>query len=577
MMKQAVQRRGERGIVLFLGVLSLAMIIPMVGVSVDVGYLYASKARLQAAVDGASLAAARALNLGTSTSAQATSAKQNAVNWFYSNFPPGNWATSNTVMTTSNVQVYDDTINPNLRHVDVTATTRVPTYFMKWLHFNSTTISALGFASRRDAVVMLVLDRSGSMCSGASQPCTGGACASMKSAAKIFTGQFAAGRDYIGLVSFSDATFIHSPPVQSFRTTLGYTDGTTSGSGAIDTIQCAGGTNTAQAMSMGYNALYQRYLPGAFNVLVLETDGLPNTLTVNMWDGTAFGMASRSTTTTGKNPVTTSRGCKDNSSKNKYDGGWRNSTIADARVWTSGFSMNTITTNTPHVGFISNIPSGSIGTIYSPDPATSPKYFNLVGQYIDTSGNSGLDQISTSTTLNCLWGTSQADTVAEMEDFLWLPAADVTGNSMKPALNPYKNSVILNGTGRIKFNSTAVTGTTNNTAMTITQMWQNYHDAALNATDHAGYRARTNANIPATVFVIGLGGQGSDPTDHTLLQRIANDPRGDSSVPYVACASNASCVNYSAQPQGTYIYSSNSNVLKAKFLELSSQILRLSQ
>ncbi len=48
-MEQAVQRRGERGIVMFLGVLAIAIVIPMVGVSVDVGYLYASKARLQAA------------------------------------------------------------------------------------------------------------------------------------------------------------------------------------------------------------------------------------------------------------------------------------------------------------------------------------------------------------------------------------------------------------------------------------------------------------------------------------------------------------------------------------------------
>ncbi len=29
------------------------------------------------------------------------------MNWFYSNFPPGNWATANTVMTTSNVDVYE--------------------------------------------------------------------------------------------------------------------------------------------------------------------------------------------------------------------------------------------------------------------------------------------------------------------------------------------------------------------------------------------------------------------------------------------------------------------------------------
>ena len=82
----------EKGISLMLAVISLIFIIPMIGLAVDVGMLYVVKARLQGAVDGASLAAARALNLGQTTAAQATSAKQNAVNWFYANFPAGSWS-----------------------------------------------------------------------------------------------------------------------------------------------------------------------------------------------------------------------------------------------------------------------------------------------------------------------------------------------------------------------------------------------------------------------------------------------------------------------------------------------------
>ncbi len=553
-MKQVVQRRGERGIVMILGVLSLAVVIPMVGLSVDVGYLYASKARLQAAVDGASLAAARSLNLGANTAAQAVAAKQNAVNWFYSNFPPGNWSTTATNMSSSTVQVYDDMVNPNLRHVDVTASTRVPTFFMKWLHVNSTTINAVGFSSRRDAVITLVLDRSGSMCAPGAPPCNNaGACGPMKDAAKLFTGQFAAGRDYIGLVSFSDGTFRHSPPVQTFRTTLGYNDGSTSGTGAIDTIQCQGGTGTAEAISIGYNALYQRWLPGAFNVLVIETDGLPNTMAMNMWDGAAYGFANIN-------------GCRDNANLSKTGGGW--TTYANRRLWkNTGYSLNTITANTPHVGFMPDIPTGTWGGIYTPDPATANKFFTLLADPIDTSGNSGLNGLATTT--NCLFapsGTGQITNNALLNDFAWLPGTDVMGNSVKPALNPYKPGVVMNGT-HLKFDST----------YNINQKWLNYHDAALNATDNAAYRARTNANIQATVFVIGLGGQGADPTDHTLLQRLANDTRGDIGGLYPACAANPSCVHYDTQATGTYIYSSSASVLKQKFLELSSQILRLAQ
>ena len=47
-----------------LAVMSLIFPYPMIGLAVDVGMLYVVKARLQGAVDGGSLAAARALNLG---------------------------------------------------------------------------------------------------------------------------------------------------------------------------------------------------------------------------------------------------------------------------------------------------------------------------------------------------------------------------------------------------------------------------------------------------------------------------------------------------------------------------------
>jgi len=99
-------RNREKGATLFVAVAGLVwLVLPMLGLFIDVGIIYSAKARLQAAVDGASLAAARALNLGQTTAEQATAAQQNAVNWFYANFPSGNWATFNTVMTTANVVV----------------------------------------------------------------------------------------------------------------------------------------------------------------------------------------------------------------------------------------------------------------------------------------------------------------------------------------------------------------------------------------------------------------------------------------------------------------------------------------
>ena len=118
--------RCRKGVSLIVVAVSLAFIVPVVGMMIDVGVLYSVKARLQAAVDGASLAAARALNLGQTTSAQATSAQQNAVNWFYANFPTHSWGTFNTQMGQSTVSVFDD---PNNAHVSATSRFRpAPAY-----------------------------------------------------------------------------------------------------------------------------------------------------------------------------------------------------------------------------------------------------------------------------------------------------------------------------------------------------------------------------------------------------------------------------------------------------------------
>src|SRR5579871_6836091 len=77
------RKRGESGASLIVATCSLVFLIPMVGLAVDTGFLYSAKARLQMAVDGSSLAAARALNLGATLQSQQASAAQNAVNWFW--------------------------------------------------------------------------------------------------------------------------------------------------------------------------------------------------------------------------------------------------------------------------------------------------------------------------------------------------------------------------------------------------------------------------------------------------------------------------------------------------------------
>jgi Flp pilus assembly protein TadG len=562
---QIHQRRNrEKGASLFIAIAALVwVVIPMLGLFIDLGILYSVKARLQAAVDGAALAAARALNLGQSTPAQALSAQQNAVNWFYANFPAGNWNTVNTVMNTGTVTVVNSPNNANLRQVTVTATTNVPAWFMKWLGFNTTPLAVTGQASRKDLVAMLVLDRSGSMCSinGAAPAPSCGAndgtpCASMITAAKNFTGAFAAGRDQIGMMTFADGYYLDSAPTTNFQSVLGYTNAAGSGAGAIDNVTCAGGTGTAAAVSLAYNELYKIAEPGAMNLIMLETDGLPNTLIYNFY-GTPGTIATLA--------LNNGSGCKDTNGKTVANGGWK--TAASVPSWLPAISMNTGGT-----GFMSNVPAGATGAFYTADPSQGPPYYNILmfnpTQTSDSSGNN--DSIYINGTANgCTFNGGGSN---DYSDFNWLPSQDVFGNQVDPGPTPTEyQSLALTNVGGVMVNN--LTGT-------IATDWpQATHPAALNATDNAAYNARNNGTLPAYVFTIGLGGNHGNPPDPVLLQRMANDPNGDqfnNPAVYPACSTEATCINYPNQPEGQFIYAPTAAQLGQAFLAISSQILRLS-
>jgi len=555
-------RRREKGISLVLGVAGLVwLVIPMLGLFIDLGILYSAKARLQAAVDGAALAAARALNLGQSTSAQATAAQQNAVNWFYANFPSGNWNTNGTVMNTGTVVVVNSPSNANLRQVTVTASTNVPAWFMRFLGFTNTALTVTGQASRKDVVAMLVLDRSGSMCSinggTPAPPCganDGTPCAAMISAAKNFTGAFAEGRDQIGMLTFSDGYYLNTKPVTNFQSVLGYSNTSGSSNGAIDNITCAGGTGTAAAMSMAYNELYKIAEPGAMNIIMLETDGLPNTLVYNFYatPGTTSTLA-----------LNTGSGCQDSAGKTWTNNGWRSSGSARGWLPANGSVAAGIAMNSGGTGFMSNIPNSTIGAFYTADPSQGPPYYNIVlfdpRQTSDNNGSS--NSISTSNSNGCKFSSG---TVSDYSDFNWLPSQDVFGNQVAPA-NEYQ--------------SLTLSGGINNLTGTIGTDWPNTHAAALNATDNSAYNVRNNATLPAFVFAIGLGGNHGNPPDPILLQRMANDPNGDAfntTQAFYACSTEPTCITYASQPQGQFIYAPTTAQLGQAFLAISSQILRLS-
>jgi Flp pilus assembly protein TadG len=254
----------ERGMAVMLTALMLTFIIPLVGLAIDGSMLYAVKARMSTASDAAALAAARSLSVGRDFSEQAAEAEETARRFFDANFPPGAMNTANRSVT---VQVAESSYRT--RTVTVGVQLDSPLYFMRILGASNSTIKAEGKASRRDVNVMLVLDRSGSLDEA-------GACDDLRAASTDFTEQFAATRDKVGLLTYGGGFKVDYAPNVNFKS------GSSNVLTKIAAINCTGWTNSAAALWEGYQRIVALGEPGALNVILFFTDGMPNTMVLDL-------------------------------------------------------------------------------------------------------------------------------------------------------------------------------------------------------------------------------------------------------------------------------------------------------
>jgi Flp pilus assembly protein TadG len=544
-----VRRGRQAGVILVLGCFCLPVIIGMLALSIDLSIMYSVKARLQMACDGAAMAALRSLSLGQTISSQTTAATAVANNWFKANYSAGFMGTYNTTdPPTVTIAQNGATL---LTTVDVTASTTIPSYFMKYWNSGAAVITAKSQTSRRNVVITLVLDRSGSMNSGSFGGQT--PCQLMVSAAKQFTGMFQPTRDFIGLVTFAGSVNIAQSPTTNFQSVLGYTNSAGSGSGVLDTISCVGGTNTPTAISVAYNENYKIQLPGAFNVIVLMTDGQPTASTYKF-----VTTAANDPTGVAKSVVKSSSGCKDSAGTAMSSGG---NMVANPRNWINSRETNTGGTNTVSLGANSYAGfspiSGPVGGMYADNSGFYGvwPFFSPTATYNENTGRT-----SPAESPGCSFATGNWNNTPTT-DIAWLPDYDLFGNASAGYEAGLTRSTI-SGASRINLNRA------------------NLNIAIDNLTDNAANFARTNHYLPngSTAYpgnlllVVGLGGNGG--VDHALLQRLANDPNQspDGGVTYGPY--NGYNIN---QPVGTYIYSSDATQLGAAFQKIASQILRISK
>jgi Mg-chelatase subunit ChlD len=253
------RREKRKGyILLFAALMTIMVLVPAIGLAVDVGMMYMAQSMLSAAADAAVLSGARALSRGADDAAQHASAEAAANTCFSSNFPGGYMGTSNLTLTSTAT-----TDATSLRSVTTTASVDLPLVFMRFFGNNTTRVSASAVATRRDVNIMIIMDRSGSLANS-------GSCEPLKAAAVGFVEKFSEKRDNLGLITFATSSLVDRPLANVFKTQV---------EGTLNSVVCSGATSSAQALWQGYQELVRLNQPGALNAIVFFTDGRPTAIT----------------------------------------------------------------------------------------------------------------------------------------------------------------------------------------------------------------------------------------------------------------------------------------------------------
>jgi len=260
-----IRRDHQHGAILVLAALSLIVLCGAVGLAIDAGRAYGVKARLNAAVDAAAIATARALAEGNSEGERLTHAREAGLRFFRLNYPAGFLGA-----TASEPAIDTRKLEDGRWVVDISASADMPTTFMRVLGRNAFEVSAAGQATRRDLDVMLVMDSSGSL---------GSAMSPLKQAAiNNFISRFVAGPggDRVGLVSFAAGAVVDVPIDKTATRGFDRAAMTT----AINRLSAVGTTATAEGLARALAELdaIPSGLRSGLRVILLFSDGAPNVI-----------------------------------------------------------------------------------------------------------------------------------------------------------------------------------------------------------------------------------------------------------------------------------------------------------
>jgi len=249
----------------------LTVLLLATGLAVDSGRAYVVKVQLSKAVDGAALAAARALNSG--------SPKAEAIQIFKANFPVGFMGTSSVTDPTTDPGFFKSVVNAasGVNVVTVTASAVMPTTFMRLASLYNVTVGSTGEATRRMVDLSLVLDVSSSI---------GPQWSAVRDAARAFINSFDAVNDRLALLTFSDGAKVIDamPSTRGFNKVGMMSD--------VPGILPGGSTAMVEGLYRGWDELRSVSLgtQSGLRVIVLFTDGASNSVPGDYGGGTGRGL-----------------------------------------------------------------------------------------------------------------------------------------------------------------------------------------------------------------------------------------------------------------------------------------------
>ncbi|KAB8065839.1 vWA domain-containing protein [Janthinobacterium violaceinigrum] len=255
-----IPHKRQGGQVLIMVALSAVVLIAAAGLAVDSALGYFVKAKLNAAVDSASLAAARGVTAGNSEAEQRASARQSAKEFFDVNYP------DKFLLSTPTLNPVDVTFDKGTVTIDVSATASLPVSLMGILGFKTLNVAASAQTIRKDLDMVLVMDTSGSLKNNTD---------AVRAAGKSFLNKFNSTVDRVGLLHFASEAQIDVPIKQVNR---GFDRSSmTVKDGKIDKFIFTGGTNSSAGMFHARKQLND-ILPlnrSSLRVIVFFSDGSP--------------------------------------------------------------------------------------------------------------------------------------------------------------------------------------------------------------------------------------------------------------------------------------------------------------